>query len=112
MRGNVVMHANTIKAVEDTVLSLFIDTKKPQTVMEIRAECKLSETIIRKVLDDSTRITETHKYVVVYSLVSPGDVHQNRQVRAFHPTRGWLVDIIKESSREFAYHKYTHGRGF
>lgn len=106
------MHANTIKAVEDTVIGFFIEYQEPLTVMEIRGQCQLSETIIRKVVADSRKLRVTKKAVPIMSKGSPGRVHQMRSIDAFHPTREWLVEIIKESRREFAYHKYTHGRGF
>lgn len=106
------MQKATIKAVEDTVLGFFIEYQEPLTVMEIRGQCQLSETIIRKVVSNSRNIRATKKEVPIMSKGSPGRVHQMRSIDAFHPTREWLVEIIKENRREHDYYRYTHGRGF
>ena len=106
MRGSVVMLPKTMKTVEDTVLSLYMNTKQPLTVIEIRDECKLSKTVIRTALDDSTKITQTSRYVAIMSKQYPRHVHQHRSVAAWYPTRGWLVDIINQTRLELPHYKY------
>ncbi len=108
------MLANTIKAVEDTILKSYLKNNQALSVPEIRdsLQGKLGATIIRKVATQSTRIFSTTKDVRIMSKHSPGCVHQWRSVSAFHPTREWLVEIINQTRREFAYHRYTTGRGF
>ncbi len=102
------MQKRTIKAVEDTVRDSYLDNCKPMTVKEIREQCQLSETIIRRVVRDSPRIDVTDKQVRIMSQNYPGHVHQFRRIDAFMPTRAWLVEIIKQTRRE--YDNYVTGR--
>jgi len=75
--------------------------------MEIREECKLSETIIRRAVNESRLVVLTRKEVPIMSKASPGRVHQTRSIVAFFPTRAWLIEIIKQGRREFDYFRYT-----
>jgi len=100
------MQRSTIKAVESVILDSYVEHLQPITVMEIRAACKLSETIIRRAVTESPRVTRTHKEVPIMSKASPGRVHQSRTIVAFYPTREWLVEVIKQGRREFDYYRY------
>jgi len=106
------MQPSTIKTVEDTVLGFYLEYQESLTVMEIMGECHMSETIIRKVVTNSSKIRSTKKDVPIMSKKYPGRVHQTRSIDAFHPTREWLCEIIKETRREYDYFRYTRGRGF
>jgi len=103
---------NTIKAVEDALLTLYLERPKARTVSEIRDECKLSATIIRKVVWHSPKISVTKTEVLVRSKDYPGHVHQTRLVDAFQPTRVWLVEVIKTAERAETWRKNSTGRGF
>jgi hypothetical protein len=106
------MRANTIKTVEDTVLSMYTDRPEPVTVKEVVAQCKLGETVVRRALHESTRIGLTTKQVKVMSRSYPGHVHQFRSVDAFHPSRRWLVEVIKNAERARQWKEHSTGRGF
>jgi len=101
------MQQATIKMVEETILDLYVDNGKPLTVMEIREQCKLSETIIRRAVTESQRVSPTNKEVPIMSKASPGRVHQTRSIVAFYPTRQWLIECIKQTRREYDYFRYT-----
>ena len=102
------MLANTVKAVEDTILKAYLKNIQALSVPEIRdaLQGKLGETIIRKVLSQSTRIFSTTKDVRVMSKDYPGCVHQWRSISAFHPTREWLVEIINKTRLELPHYIY------
>ncbi len=100
------MREKTVKTVEDAILEWYLDNKQALSVPEIRENCQLSETIIRKVLQYSCRIVPTTKDVKIMSKDCPGRVHQWRRVAAFHPTREWLVDIINSTRLELPHYIY------
>jgi len=103
--GAAAMQPRTVSAVEDVILVSFLDHQKPLSVREIRDECKLSATIIRKVVNESHKITRTQKEVLIYSRDYPTMIHQRRSVDAFYPTRKWLAELLKQERRELHYIK-------
>lgn len=102
------MLAGTIKAVEEAILESYLSNKQAQSIPEIHESLqgKLGETIIRKVVWQSTRILPTMKDVRIMSKDCPGRVHQWRSVSAFHPSREWLVELIKQARLELPHHLY------
>ena len=61
------MQPGTIKTVEEAVLNFYLKNYEPLSVPEIITECKLSDTIIRKVVNQSPRLSQTNKSVAIMS---------------------------------------------
>lgn len=94
-----------MKTVEETVLEGYLETGKAMTVKEIVASCDNGETIVRRVLEESRRITRIPVQVPIMSKNYPGIVHQHRTVDAFLPSRLWLAELLKQVRREYHYHR-------
>jgi len=106
------MKRETIRKVEDSICERYCKDARPLTVVEIREECQLSLTIIRKAAIESPRIDTTSKDVPIMSKNYPGIIHQHRAVDAFHPTRQWLAEIIRNAERAETWRRNSTGRGF
>jgi hypothetical protein len=106
------MKRATIQKVEDAIVERYCKDATPLTVLEIREECQLSLTIIRKAAIESRRIDTTSKDVAIMSKNYPWLIHQHRAVDAFQPTREWLVEIIQTAARAETWRQHSTGRGF
>lgn len=100
------MRQGTVTSVENSLLSMYLDKQEPRTAKEIAADSKLGETIVRRALRESVKISFTTKDVKVMSRNYPGVVHQHRSVDAFVPSRRFLVEIIKNDRREAEWQRY------
>jgi hypothetical protein len=97
------MQIRTMQDVETAVLDGYLETGKAMTVNEIVSRSNRSDTITRRALDESRRITRTQTTVPIMSKNYLGIIHQHRTVDAFLPSRLWLAELLLQSRREHHY---------
>lgn len=101
------MMDETIKKIEDTVLRHYLRIREPLTLTEIMDWSGLGKTIIKRALDENSRIELSQKYVEIYSEKNPTIIYQRRLIDAYQPTRRWLCELLSEVINKGAYQQGT-----
>lgn len=99
----------TKRQVQELVLDEFLTTHRPLTILKLVEKTGLSNTHLRNVARNDSKLIRTVGQFRIYSVDEPTRIHQTRSVEAYLPRREWLAALYADAHRR-AYYWRTEKR--